>query len=79
MQDGLPETLARYLDEVYGMAEEKKWAKDAFKESHKGRLHRALGVPEDETIPEEKMQAALAGKHGSHVQHMAQAAHNINK
>ena len=55
------------------------WAKSAFKKSHKGRLHRALGVDENETIPEEKMRAALAGKHGPRVQHMAQAAHNINK
>lgn len=61
------------------MAEDKKWAADAFKKSHKGRLHRALGVPEGETIPEAKMRAALDGKHGAKVQHMAQAAHNINK
>jgi len=63
------------------MADEKgeHWAKDAFKKAHSGRLHRALGVPEDETIPEEKMRAALAGKHGDKVREMAQAAHNINK
>ena len=58
---------------------EKKWAADAFKKSHEGRLHRALGVPEDETIPEEKLRAALAGHHGLDVQRMAQADHNINK
>ena len=56
-----------------------KWAKDAFKKSHKGRLHRALGVPEDQTIPEDKMRAALAGHHGRKVQEMALAAHNVNK
>ena len=62
------------------MPEKKKdWAADAFKESHKGRLHRALNVPEDETIPEPKLRAALAGHHGRAVQQMAQAAHNINK
>ena len=55
------------------------WAKQAFKKSHKGRLHRALGVDEDQTIPQEKMAEALAGKHGPKVQQMAQAAHNINK
>ena len=60
------------------MADE-KWAKEAFKESHKGRLHRALNVPEDQTIPEDKMRAALAGHKGRKVQQMAQAAHNINK
>ncbi len=53
------------------------WAKQAFKPSHKGRLHRALGVPEGEKIPAAKMRAALAGKHGSAARKMAQAAHNI--
>lgn len=79
MRDGLPESLANYLIEVFGMADDEKWAKDAFVKEHKGRLHRALGVPEDETIPSDKMQAALAGKHGDKVRQMAQAAHNINK
>lgn len=55
------------------------WAKQAFKKSHKGRLHRALGVPEGKSIPASKMREALAGKHGSKVREMAQAAHNINK
>lgn len=53
------------------------WAKKAFKKSHKGRLHRALGVPEGEKIPADKMAAALAGKHGEKVRKMAQAAKNI--
>ncbi len=61
------------------VADKKKWAADAFKESHKGRLHRALGVDPDKTIPEDKMRAALAGHHGRAVQRMAQAAHNINE
>lgn len=56
-----------------------RWAQGAFKASHKGRLHRALGVPEGEKIPAAKMRAALAGMHGSKVQKMAEAAHNINK
>lgn len=55
-----------------------KWAKDAFKPSHKGRLHRALGVPEGKKIPEAKMEAAEHSK-SPHLRHMAQAAHNINK
>ncbi|HVW78520.1 MAG TPA: hypothetical protein VHB45_12970 [Alloacidobacterium sp.] len=55
------------------------WAKKAFKKSHKGRLHRALGVDEDKPIPKSKLNAALAGKYGSKVREMAQAAHNINK
>lgn len=61
------------------MAAKKKWAREAFKESHKGRLHRALNVPEDQTIPDDKMRAALAGHHGPDVRKMAQAAHNINE
>jgi hypothetical protein len=58
---------------------DKKWAADAFKESHKGRLHRALGVDEDKPILDDKMKAALAGHHGMKVQQMAQAAHNVNQ
>ncbi len=61
------------------VADKKNGAADAFKESHKGRLHRALGVDPDKTIPEDKMRAALAGHHGRAVQQMAQAAHNINE
>ena len=64
------------------MADDEKdgnWAADAFKKAHKGRLHRALGVKEDENIPDDLMSEALSGKRGEHVQHMAQAAHNINR
>jgi hypothetical protein len=56
----------------------KKWAAEAFKPSHKGRLHRALGVPEGEKIPDKKMREALDSK-DSHLRHMANAARNINK
>jgi hypothetical protein len=55
-----------------------KFAKDVFKKSHKGRMHRALGVPEDQTIPEDKWQEALKGKHGPRVQKMAQGARNAS-
>ena len=62
------------------MAEQNKdWAREAFKKAHKGRLHRALKVPEGQKIPADKMRAALDGKHGPEVQKMAQAAHNINQ
>ncbi len=64
------------------MADDQKaphWAREAFKKSHKGRLHRALGVDENETIPEDKMRAALRGDHGTKVREMAQAAHNMNQ
>lgn len=56
-----------------------RWAQSAFKKSHKGRLHRALGVDPDKPIPAGKMRDALAGKYGSKVRKMAQAAHNINE
>jgi len=55
------------------------WARKAFKKSHKGRLHRALGAPEGKPIPAGKMRDALAGKYGSAARKMAQAAHNINE
>lgn len=56
-----------------------RWARKAFKPSHKGRLHRALGVPLDKPIPAAKLREALAGKHGSKVREMAEADRNINK
>jgi hypothetical protein len=40
---------------------------------NKGGLHRALGVPEGEKIPESKLEAAKNSKN-SHVQHMANFA-----
>ena len=56
-----------------------RWAQGAFKKSHKGRLHRALGVKPGEKIPAAKMRAALAGKYGTKVREEAQAAHNVNE
>ena len=42
----------------------------------KGGLHRALGVPEGEKIPEEKLQAAR-NSDNEHVAHMANFAHTM--
>jgi hypothetical protein len=42
----------------------------------KGGLHRALGVPENETIPQAKLQAARHSSN-SHVAHMANFAHTM--
>ena len=53
-----------------------KWAADAFKPSHAGRLHEALGIPADKKIPTAKLNAATHSK-SSHLRHMAQAAKNI--
>jgi len=76
----VPSKLRAYLIEEFGpVAENKNWARDAFIKAHKGRLHRALGVPESDQIPAAKISEALAGKHGEAVRKMAQAAHNINK
>ena len=38
---------------------------------HKGALHRALGVPEGEKIPEAKKRSALSGEEGPAVKKMA--------
>lgn len=40
----------------------------------KGALHRQLGVPEDQTIPPGKKQAALQGKYGPVAKQRAQRA-----
>lgn len=52
------------------MAHKEKWMQEAVPESHKGKLHRALHVPEGEKIPAEKLAEA---KHSSnpHVRKMA--------
>lgn len=61
----LPETLA-----------DGKWAGKAFA-GNKGGLHRATGTPEGKPIPVYRVKKAAHSK-DSHVQHMAQAAININ-
>jgi hypothetical protein len=42
----------------------------------KGGLHRALGVPQDEKIPAEKLESARNSKN-SHIAHMANFAHTM--
>ncbi len=46
------------------------------KPSHKGRLHKALGVPEGQKIPQAKISAALHSKN-AHMRSMAQFASNM--
>lgn len=53
-----------------------KWAGKAFG-SNKGGLHRATGTPEGKPIPPYRVRKASHSK-DSHVQHMAQAAINID-
>jgi len=45
---------------------------------NKGGLHRALGVPEDQDIPKEKIEAAKNSSN-EHVAHMANFAHTMGK
>lgn len=51
---------------------EGKWMQKAFS-AHPGRLHRALGVPEGEKIPEGKLRKAEHSKSG-HMRKMAALA-----
>jgi hypothetical protein len=55
-----------------------KWIQKAVPESHKGMLHKALGVPQGEKIPEAKLEKA-ADSSNSHMRHMAQFAKNVKK
>lgn len=52
----------------------KKWIKGAIK--HPGGLHRALGVPEGEKIPAEKL-AAAKNSRNPRVRRMAALAHTL--
>jgi hypothetical protein len=44
---------------------------------NKGGLHRALGVPEGEKIPADKLEAARNSQN-EHVRHMANFAHTMS-
>ena len=44
------------------MAEKKKWIQKAIPKSHKGALHRSLGVPEGKKIPAKKLKKAAKSK-----------------
>lgn len=59
-----------------GGATTEKWIQSAVPASHKGMLHKALGVPEGEKIPAAKLDKA-ANSSSSHVRHMAQFAKNV--
>lgn len=51
----------------------KRWVQKAVPSSHKGRLHKALGVPEGAPIPATKLAAALNSS-DPHVRKMANFA-----
>jgi hypothetical protein len=48
----------------------------AMHQLRKGGLHKALGIPQDETIPAEKLESAR-NSDNSHVAHMANFAHTM--
>jgi hypothetical protein len=61
------------------MAEAKKHNVSLYRALHhlrKGGLHRALGVPEGETIPAEKL-ARARNSDNPHLAHMANFAHTM--
>lgn len=61
------------MDEInQGDRMAEKWMQKAF-DAHPGRLHRALGVPEGEKIPESKMEGAAHSK-DPHMRQMANLA-----
>lgn len=60
------------------MAEKKKWIQKALSEKgDKGRLHRALDVPEGKKIPEKKLNKAVKSK--GKVGEMARMAKTLKK
>jgi len=61
-----------------GVAEGEKWIQKAVNPKTKGDLHKALHVPQDETIPKSKIDKATHSKN-AHLRHMAQFAKNVTK
>lgn len=54
---------------------EKKWIQGAIKRP--GQLHRDLGIPQGQTIPQAAMQKALSGKLGAATQRRANLAQTL--
>ncbi len=48
----------------------------AMRTLRKGGLHRALGIPQDETIPADRLEKAKNSSN-SHIAHMANFAHTM--
>lgn len=48
----------------------------AMHQLRKGNLHRALGIPEGESIPADKLESARNSRN-EHVRHMANFAHTM--
>jgi hypothetical protein len=56
----------------------KMWMQEAVPASHKGRLHKALHVPEGKKIPERKLEKAAHSKN-LHLKRMAVLAETFAK
>jgi hypothetical protein len=67
---------ARQIAERIRLKETDKWIQKA--NVKKGGLHKALGVPQDETIPKSKIEKASHSKN-AHLKHMAQFAKNVSE
>ena len=57
---------------------DRKWIADAVPPSHKGLLHKKLGVKSGKKIPEKKLEKAEKSK-SSTLRHEAQFAENMRK
>ena len=64
--------------EKIGVAEGEKWIQKAVNSKTKGNLHKALHVPQDETIPKSRIAQAIHSA-DPHLRHMAQFAKNVAK
>jgi hypothetical protein len=65
-------------DEEASMEESEKWIQGAHVDRNKGGLHKALHVPQGETIPKSKI-ASATHSDNPHTRHMAQFAKNVAK
>ena len=63
---------------VRDVAEGEKWIQKAVNPKTKGDLHKALRVPQDETIPKSRIAQAIHST-DPHLRHMAQFAKNVAK
>lgn len=75
--DGTKYLIEQIHEWVPTLVHENQWIQQSGvdRPGHKGRLHRALGVPADQSIPRSKINKAAHSKN-AHMRHMAQFAKN---
>lgn len=71
---GVSQVQARLAEQF--ATESEKWIQKTGVEKNKGGLHKALHVPQGETIPKSKIEKASHSKN-AHLRHMAQFAKNV--